>query len=294
MTARKLTIGIIGGIGPEATVDTFRWIVHLTPAKSDHDHIPVLIYNNPQVPSRADAILNDGKSPVPILIEMAQSLEKMGADLLLMPCNTAHYYLDKIQEKVNIPLINMIDETSNYVLACEHKEDGIGLLATEMTLRTGIYQESLIGKKIESITHKVPENLLRQIRHIAKKRYISEMGIDPFEDEPDLVTTIAAEDEPFTIIAPSKKEQDKTVTKAIFGRHGIKAGEYDEPKKLLKEAIETMKKKGAKHAIMGCTEIPLAIRQEDVTGIELINPTKILAQTAVDIALGKKPLPKIK
>ncbi len=294
MAAHKKTIGIIGGIGPEATVDTFRWIVNLTPAKSDHDHIPVLIFNNPQVPSRADAILNNGISPVPILIDMAQSLEKMGADFLIMPCNTAHYYIEKIQEKIKIPIINMIDETTQYVLSCEHLKEGIGLLATEMTLRTGIYQESLIGKKVESITHEVPEKLIREIGKLTKRRYTAEMGINPFENDPELVTSIAAEKEDFTILAPSKELQDKTVSKAIFGKHGIKAGEYDEPNKLLKEAIEVLKRKGAKHAIMGCTEIPLAVRQEDVKDIELINPTKILAQTAVDIALGKKPLPKIK
>lgn len=87
-----LTVGILGGMGPMATVDLFAKIIECTPASVDQDHLKILIYNNPQIPSRVKAILDGTESPREELIRSAQVLEKAGANLIVMPCNTAHYW----------------------------------------------------------------------------------------------------------------------------------------------------------------------------------------------------------
>src|ERR1700723_4357749 len=87
-------VGIIGGMGPEATVDLMRRVIAATPARDDADHIHLLVDNNPKVPSRIAALIDGtGCDPAPALCEMAKGLEAQGADFLVIPCNTAHYYL---------------------------------------------------------------------------------------------------------------------------------------------------------------------------------------------------------
>src|ERR1700679_257808 len=109
MSAKQKPVGVIGGMGPEATVDFLRRIVAATPARDDADHIHVLVDNNPQIPSRIAALIDGhGEDPAPVLCAMARGLEKQGADFLVMPCNTAHYYLQRIARAVNIPVLDMI------------------------------------------------------------------------------------------------------------------------------------------------------------------------------------------
>jgi len=104
------TIGILGGMGPEATVDLMQRIIRLTPATEDSDHIHCLVDNNPKVPSRIRALIDgDGEDPTEFLINMAQSLERSGADYLVIACNTAHHYLPAIKNNVSIPIISMIE-----------------------------------------------------------------------------------------------------------------------------------------------------------------------------------------
>jgi len=144
----KKIVGILGGMGPEATVDFMSKIIKMTPAKTDQEHIRMLIDNNPQVPDRTKAILDNGENPSSVLAEMAENLEKWGAEFLAMPCNTAHYYLDEIIKTVKIPIINMIAETGK-VLAAD-KIENAGLLATTGTLKTRLYQKTLdqLGIKV--------------------------------------------------------------------------------------------------------------------------------------------------
>ena len=103
-------IGILGGMGPEATLDLYRDIIRLTPAKRDQDHIRVLIYSNPKIPDRTMGIEQTGESPVPSLIESARILEKGGAGIIAMPCNAAHHFLPEIQRQITIPVLDMIEE----------------------------------------------------------------------------------------------------------------------------------------------------------------------------------------
>ncbi len=103
-------IGIIGGMGPEATVELMRQIIRRTPARDDSDHVRILVDNNPKVPSRIAFLLEGGSvDPTATLVGMARGLERSGATMLAMPCNTAHAFASAIRDAVNIPFIDMID-----------------------------------------------------------------------------------------------------------------------------------------------------------------------------------------
>jgi len=135
-------VGIIGGMGPEATVDLMTKIIRATPAKIDQEHIRLLVDNNPQVPSRVEAIMGQGESPGPMMAKMAVNLEKWGAELLAIPCNTAHFYINEIFEVVKIPVINMIDETIKVLLKDNVKD--VAVLATTATLKTKLYEKKIL------------------------------------------------------------------------------------------------------------------------------------------------------
>ncbi|MBI3576685.1 amino acid racemase [Candidatus Gottesmanbacteria bacterium] len=151
MTKSMKTIGIIGGVGPEATLDLYRWIVKLTPAKKDQDHIPTLIYSLPQIPDRTQALLYGGEDPVPHMVKAAKVLEKGGADFLIIPCNTAHAYIERLQKQVKIPIMNMIEEAAKYVKTTIPEVKRVGLLATTGTIRTRIYHDTFSRYGLEII-----------------------------------------------------------------------------------------------------------------------------------------------
>ncbi len=147
VSSKKKVIGIIGGMGPLATIDLYNKILNYTAAENDQDNIHVIIDSNTSVPDRTQAILHSGKSPVYELIRSAHRLEFMGADMLLMACNTAHYFYEQIAPHLKVPLIHMIDETAREVkalgLSC------VGLLASEGTCKSGIYDRSFKKLGIE-------------------------------------------------------------------------------------------------------------------------------------------------
>ncbi|MEF8799119.1 MAG: amino acid racemase [Candidatus Bipolaricaulota bacterium] len=136
-TSSQLITGILGGMGPEATLECFKSIINQTPAETDQDHLPVIIDNNPRIPDRTEAIIHDGVSPVPLLQKSARRLEKAGAGFIIIPCNTAHYFIDKVEKVVDIPILNMIMATIEKL-----QPDSIaGLLATSGTIETGVYEK---------------------------------------------------------------------------------------------------------------------------------------------------------
>ena len=111
MNNKKL-LGIIGGMGPEATSLFFKKILDFTDARIDQDHIPLIIYNYPQIPDRVLWYNNIGNSPVPYIIEGMKKLESIGVDLFAIPCNTAHIWFDEIKKNINQSVLNMIELTT--------------------------------------------------------------------------------------------------------------------------------------------------------------------------------------
>jgi aspartate racemase len=134
------TVGIIGGMGPEATVDLMARVIRATPAHDDADHLHLIVDNDPRVPSRIKALLEGtGESPGPYLAAMARRLEAWGADVLAMPCNTAHYYHGEIQAAVSIPVLHMIDLTAAAVAQEQPARKRAGILAATAVVKTGLY-----------------------------------------------------------------------------------------------------------------------------------------------------------
>ncbi|WP_350342427.1 amino acid racemase [Proteinivorax tanatarense] len=163
-----MKLGIIGGMGPLATAELFKRIVCRTDAAKDQQHLNVLINNNTDIPDRTAYVLGDGVDPTPELIKTAQSLEKMGADFLAMPCNTAHVFYKAIQHKVQIPIINMIDETCKLITNNFPDGTGVGILATDGTISSKVYHEALFryGHKSHSLDANCQQYIMDVIYNI--------------------------------------------------------------------------------------------------------------------------------
>lgn len=137
-------IGILGGMGPEATILLQRKVMDAVPVHNDADHIPLLIDMNPQVPSRiAHLIEGTGADPGPTLAAMACRLRNAGAVALAMPCNTAHYYAGAITTAVDIPLLNVIDLAAAYASTAVGSGGRVGILASPAVRRTGLFERAL-------------------------------------------------------------------------------------------------------------------------------------------------------
>ncbi|WFA08344.1 amino acid racemase [Tissierella sp. Yu-01] len=145
----KKSVGILGGMGPMATCDLFHKIISHTNASHDQEHIHIYIDNNTSIPDRTRAILYGGKSPINQLVKSAIKLQMMGSDFLIMPCNTAHYFYDEIIKYIDIPMLNMPDETAIEIRTRGYNK--VGILATEGTLQSEIYQKSMGKEEIEYI-----------------------------------------------------------------------------------------------------------------------------------------------
>jgi aspartate racemase len=147
----KKRIGILGGMGPEATADLFLRIIKSTPAKVDQDHIRTIIDSNPMIPDRTASILHDGPNPLPEMLNSGKTLENVGADFIIIPCNTAHYYLEDLQKSLKIPVLNMI----NLAAIEASKQPNVktaGLLATDGTVHSRIYHKDFEEKGIKIVT----------------------------------------------------------------------------------------------------------------------------------------------
>ena len=140
---KKRTIGILGGMGPAATVDLFGRIVRATPARTDQEHIPILIFNDTAIPDRSQAILHGGADPLPPMQAGLDLLARMGAELIAIPCNTAHHYWAQLQAGVEIPVLNMITETVQAIRRDHPHVERVGIMATSGTLAVGLYQDAL-------------------------------------------------------------------------------------------------------------------------------------------------------
>ena len=147
-------VGVLGGKGPEATEALLHQIIAHTPVKREEDHLRLLIDNNPQIPKPSLAISGEGDDPLPALIASAELLERAGADFIVIPCNSAHFFLEGIRRAVAIPVLSIIDETVASV-----KRAGcasVGLLASTGLVASGLYQEALAGAGISVVLPEEP------------------------------------------------------------------------------------------------------------------------------------------
>lgn len=220
-------LGILGGMGPEATSYFFHQLIKATPAKKDEDHIKTIIFNNPQIPDRTEAILRGGESPVEAMVKSAKVLEAADVSMIFMPCFTAHYFFDEVQTQIHTPMVSLLKIIRQYIEAYHKGVKTVGILCTEGTIKSRIFE---------------------------------------------------AEFAQYNVIYPQQEIQTSCVVEAIYGKKGIKAGYIEgEPARLLTKAAHHLKEQGAQLVIMGCTEIPLAFREESID-IPAINSIRIAAQ----------------
>lgn len=240
IAARKsfFKVGVIGGVGPAATVDFIRKLVSATPATRDQEHIKLVIEQNPQIPDRTLHLLGlSTENPSIALYAAALSLVDNGASVIVIPCNTAHAYVPEISERISVPIVNMLDATINHVIDTFGRNVKVGLLATSGTISSGVYHRAAAARKVDLIT-------------------------------PD-------------------EEHQMRVMDAIYAEDGIKAGFIDgRCKDNLVSAIDHLVKAHAEVIILGCTELPLVVEQQNdfiaaERAIALIDPTKILAERCV-------------
>lgn len=160
----RATIGILGGMGPLATVDLMGKIVQATPASRDQEHIPVVVVSDPRVPDRTAALLEGGDDPVPWLVRGARLLESMEANFIIIPCNTAHAFLEQVQPHIRTPILSMIGAASDAIYREFPGIRRVGLLATSGTIQSGIYQEALRSHGITTLipTLDTQQNMVMQ------------------------------------------------------------------------------------------------------------------------------------
>ncbi len=236
MSGRPI-VGILGGMGPEATADLFLKILRATPARRDQDHLHIVIDNRSQVPDRTAAIFGEGNDPRPELVEGINLLTGVGCVLIAVPCNTAHYFHDAMQEAAgDVPVLHMMRETADYIRRLEPPVRRIGLLATTGTVQSRLYHNAL-----ESI------------------------GME--------------------VIAPDAPGQERVMEAIYDPETGIKVGLYDRPRVLLREEAARLVSHGAQALIAGCTELPLALHQEEVD-VPYVDATRVLAESVVKRIVG--------
>tara|TARA_Y100000591_G_scaffold158447_1_gene136264 strand:+ start:132 stop:881 length:750 start_codon:yes stop_codon:yes gene_type:complete len=215
-------IGILGGMGTQAGLDFCNKLAILYRGKIDQDYPLFLLYNKSNIPGRPESIgihtrnlsnkIKNFKNKkkyllvLKSLINGCKVLKKSKCKFIVIPCNTAHYWFEDLKKKINIPIINMPKEVFNYTKKKCKKSSSIGLLATEGTIKTGVYNKFF--------------------------------------------------DKNFNLIFPSKMIQENSVNKAI---KFVKMGNVKKANKVIKPAIDYLKKKDCKKIVLGCTELPIAI-----------------------------------
>jgi aspartate racemase len=257
-------IGIIGGAGPDATIDlqielSKQMKIKLN-AISDQDHYRVIVDNYTTMPDRSLSLSKNASSPIKHMQETALTLEKMGCNLLAYPCNTAHAFLPEIQKVLSIPLIDMLAETTNYI-KLQPRINKIGILCTNMTRNLNLYKELQEGLEIATC---YPEE----------------------DHQAQVMQAIFAVKAGYTT-RPIKKLAHQTKITQYLQQESSLPYNIDSfkssPKELFEAAAQSLVvQQGADAILLGCTEIPLCLTEFYTT--QVINPTKILAAAIIDKA----------
>lgn len=138
----KQAVGVIGGVGPMATVYYMQRVIEMTKAGCDQEHINMLVFNDCDIPDRTAFITEKSPdNPLPVMVEDAKRLEAAGCEFVVIPCNTAHYFYDELEQAVEIPVVNIVEETIRYAKARVQDLSCVGIMATTGTIVTGTYQK---------------------------------------------------------------------------------------------------------------------------------------------------------
>jgi aspartate racemase len=173
-------IGVLGGMGPEATLELLGKILKLTGARTDQEHLRIVIVNNPKVPNRTLAIQGKGPSPMPELRRSARALERAGADFIVIPCVTAHYFYAPLSRATRLPIVHLVRELVSYVRAQYPALHTVGLLATTGTLETGLFQKTFANTSVTVLTPSARSQKQQVMHAIFAKKGIKAVGPTPW------------------------------------------------------------------------------------------------------------------
>jgi aspartate racemase len=150
-SASVFKVGVVGGVGPAATVDFLDKIVRNTPASKDQEHIKILLEQNPQIPDRTQNLIGEGADPTVSLYATCKKLEEGDADIIAIPCNTAHAFVERIQPYLGIPIVNMLTVTVRYLRDAFPDLVDVGVLATSGTIQSGVYEKALADQGLRQL-----------------------------------------------------------------------------------------------------------------------------------------------
>lgn len=267
---KKPIIAVIGGAGPDAAIDIqiklFKVMKEKLNIFSDQDHYRVIVDNNIDLPNRDVALLNGGKNPLQMYIQSANLLEKMGANVLIISCNSAHNYFEEIQKSTSMIMINMIEQTAEYIAQHYREIKQVGLLSTLATIRGKLYHQALekYGISVIEPNDEYQQKIVQAIYGI--KAGFTEESF-PLNDhlEKKLINVYQSA----TAITNFKHTPLQAIDKRL-------------PRQLLQETVAHLKDKGASLIILGCTELPLVANNSFVSpGIHIIDPSLILARSTI-------------
>lgn len=161
----KQAVGVIGGVGPMATVYYMQRVIEMTKAGCDQEHINMLVFNDCDIPDRTAFITEKSPdNPLPVMVEDAKRLEAAGCEFVVIPCNTAHYFYDELEQAVEIPVVNIVEETIRYAKARVQDLSCVGIMATTGTIVTGTYQKYAQRAGLSfAVPDENEQNLLMQI-----------------------------------------------------------------------------------------------------------------------------------
>jgi aspartate racemase len=220
-------LGILGGMGPAASAEYITRLIQQTPASCDQDHIPFVLWNNPQIPDRSTSMRAGDSKPLPYLIEGILALRYSQCDLIVIPCNTAHFWFDELI-KHDVRIIHIVDSVANE-LRNANVTGTVGVMGTQGTIEFGLYQS-----------------------HLGKSGW--------------------------SCVVPSQEEMSTLVQPAI---DLIKSGQLDQAHDMFMSVVDSLIARGAQAVVLGCTEIPLAVREESRNSVPLINSIDSLVKAAI-------------
>lgn len=221
-------LGILGGMGPAASAEYVTRLIQQTHVSRDQEHIPFVLWSDPTVPDRSTSLINRDDLPWAKLKAGVEGLKAAGCDHIVIPCNTAHFWYDRLSQ-LGVPITHIVGSVAEELRSLKIYSGNIGVIGTKATMSLGLYQN-----------------------------YLGALG--------------------WSCITPSTHEMDNLVQPAI---DLVKSGNIEQAHDLLITAIEKLIEWGVDAVVLGCTEIPLAIRETHHRSIPLVNSIDSLVKAAI-------------
>jgi aspartate racemase len=225
-------VGILGGMGPMSTVDLMRKVTEKTPVERERDHLRILVDSRPQIPDRPAALLGNGESPLPMMQDSARMLEKWGAELVAIPCNTAHGFLQGVQEAVGIEVLDMIGLVGRELKKSLPEGAPVGLLATWAAGEARVFHDKLPGFELlipeEGVHQELVAGAILQVKledRVEEPRRKLMAAVDTLSPRPAAVVagctevelSLAQADTPYPVILPMELLAQEIVDRAWKG-----------------------------------------------------------------------------